>query len=173
MRHAHFSLPNQSILRSVAVSAFSSSSSPNFSKCFCLRKTALVYANYLRSIFSVSQLKALGTRSRGYLSKLRRVLCWEESYSSLCSSLTSTEFLAALANFFPPNLAQAELPTPSRSIFLAQAWISSFASLIFSWSLYFFPSAWKSSSVIFIHKIGKASRLTGFLAAYLSHLLCR
>ena len=53
-------------LRSIAGSPSSSSSSPN---CSSPRKSALVYAAYLRSHFSVSEPKALRSRATGYLSE--------------------------------------------------------------------------------------------------------
>ena len=56
-----------SLLRSIAGSPSSSSSFPN---CSSPRKSALVYAAYLRSHFSVSQTKALRSRAIGYLSEL-------------------------------------------------------------------------------------------------------
>ena len=46
-----------SLLRSIAGSPFSSSSSPNFPNCSFPRESALVYAAYLRPHFSVSQPK--------------------------------------------------------------------------------------------------------------------
>ena len=70
-----------SLLRSVA----GSSSSPNFLNCSSPRESALVYADYLRPHFSVSQSKTLRSRARGYLSELRRATCPEESHSSSCS----------------------------------------------------------------------------------------
>ena len=56
-----------SLLRSIAGSPSSSSSSPNFPNCSSPRESASVYAAYLRSHFSVSQPKALRSRARGYL----------------------------------------------------------------------------------------------------------
>ena len=64
-----------SLLRSIAGSPSSSSSSPNFPNCSSPRESASVYAAYLRhylSHFSVSQPKALRSRARGYLTELRR-----------------------------------------------------------------------------------------------------
>ena len=52
-----------SLLRSIAGSPSSSSSSPNFPNCPSPRESASVYAAYLRSHFSVSQLKALSSRA--------------------------------------------------------------------------------------------------------------
>ena len=60
-----------SLLRSIAGSPSSSSSSPNFPNCSSPRESASVYAAYLRSHFSVSQPKALRSRARGYLTELR------------------------------------------------------------------------------------------------------
>ena len=77
--------------------AGSSSSSPNFPNCFSSRVSALVYAAYLRSHFSISQAKALRNRARGYLSELRRATCPEESHSS-CFLFSPAEFLAAASN---------------------------------------------------------------------------
>ena len=47
------------LLCSVSGSFFSSSSSPNFPNCSSPRESALVFADYLRSHFSVFQPKAL------------------------------------------------------------------------------------------------------------------
>ena len=47
-----------SLLRYVAGSSYSSSSSPNFPNCSSPRESASVFADYLRSRFSVSQQKA-------------------------------------------------------------------------------------------------------------------
>ena len=86
------------LLRSVAGSPFSSSSSPNFPNRSSPRKSASVYAAFLRSHFSVSQPKALHSRARDHLSELRRATCSEESHSSFCSSFSPAEFLAATSN---------------------------------------------------------------------------
>ena len=72
-----------SLLRSIAGSSSSSFSSPNFPNCSFPRKSASVYAAYLRSHFSVSQPKTLRSRARGYLSEVRRATCSEESHSSV------------------------------------------------------------------------------------------
>ena len=72
-----------SLLRSI-VGSPSSSSSPNFPNC-SPKESASVCAAYLPSHFSVSQPKALRSRAIGYLSKLRRATCPEESHSSFCS----------------------------------------------------------------------------------------
>ena len=100
------------LLRSNAGSPSSSSSSPNFPNCFP-GESALVYADYLRSHFSVSQPKALRSRARGYLTKLRQATCPVESHSSLCSLSFPLNFLLLPPTFSPPlPLAQTKLPIP-------------------------------------------------------------
>ena len=87
-----------SLLRSIAGSPSSSSSSANFPNCSSPRESDSVYAAYLRSHFSVSQPKTLRSRARDYLSELRRATCPEESHSSVCSLFSPAEYLAAASN---------------------------------------------------------------------------
>ena len=113
LSHKSNSKSVHSLLRSIAGSPFSSSSSPNFPNCSSLRELALVYAAYLRSHFSVSQAKALRNRARGYLSGVRRATCSEKSHSFFA-------LLSHLLNFLrlpptssrPPPLVQTKLPIP-------------------------------------------------------------
>ena len=61
-----------------------------------------VYTVYLRSHFSVSQPKTLGSKATRYLSKLRQTTCLEQSHSSFCFFFSSTKFLAAATNLSSP-----------------------------------------------------------------------
>ena len=141
-----------SFLRSIA----GSSSSPNFPNCSSPRKSASVYAAYLRSHFSVSQPKALRSRARGYLTELRRATCPEESHSSFCSLFTLAEFHAAASNLSsstttgPDKVAYPMLKHLPRS---GMDFLLHIFNL--SWSSHSFPSIWKTSSIIPIHKMGK------------------
>ena len=92
-----------SLLRSIAGS---SSSSPNFPNCSSLRKTASVYAAYLRSHFPISQPKATSLSSA-----VPRALCnLTRPFALLSLSLN----LLRLPPIFPPPppLAQTKLPIP-------------------------------------------------------------
>ena len=145
-----------SLLRSIAGSPSSSFSSPNFPNCSSPRESVLVYADYLRSHFFVSQPKALRSKARGYLSQLRRATCPEKSHLSFCSPFTPAEFLAAASNFSsstatgPDKVAYPVLKHLPRSSM-------NFLLHIFnlSWSSHSFPSIWRTSSIIPIHKMGK------------------
>ena len=142
-----------SFLRSIAGSPSSSSFSPN---CSSPRESASVYAAYLRSHFSVSQPKVLRSRARGYLSELRRVTCSEESPSSFCSPFSLAEFLAAAS-----NLSSSTATGPDKVAYpmLNHLPCSGMDFLLhifnLSWSSHSFPSIWKTSSIISIHKMGK------------------
>ena len=145
-----------SILRSIAGSSSSSSSSPNFPNCSPPWESASVYAAYLRSHFSVSQPKVLRSKDRGYLSELRQATCSVESHSFFCSPFSSAEFLAAAFNLSsstvtgPDKVAYPMLKPFARS---GMDFLLHIFNL--SWLLHSFPSIWKTSSIIPIHKMGK------------------
>ena len=84
------------LLRCVASYSSSSSFAPNFPNCSSLRQLASVFANYLRSNFSVSQPKALRSRARGYLSELHRATCPEEFTPLFAHSYALVNFLGCL-----------------------------------------------------------------------------
>ena len=145
-----------SLLRSIAGSPSSSSSSPNFPNCSSPRESASVYAAYLRSHFSVSQPKTLRSRARGYLSELRRATCPVESHSSFCFPFCAAEFLAVASNLSsstatgPDKVAYSMLKHFPRS---GMDFLLHIFNL--SWSSHSFPSIWKTSSSIPIQKMGK------------------
>ena len=116
----------------------------------------MVYAASLRSHFSVSQPKALRSRARGYLSELRRATCPVEFHSSFCSPFSPAEFDAAASNLSsstatgPDKVAYPMLKHLPRS---GMDFLLHIFNL--SWSSHSFPSIWKTSSIIPIHKMGK------------------
>ena len=145
-----------SLLRSIAGSPSSSSSSPNFPNGSSPRESASIYAAYLRSHFSVSQPKAMRSRARGYLSELHRATCPVESHSSFCSTFSPAEFLAAASNLTPSTATGPDKVAYPMLKHLPRSGMD-FLLYIFnlSWSSHSFPSIWKTSSIIPIHKIGK------------------
>ena len=144
-----------SLLRSIAGSPSSSSSSPNFPNCSSPRESALVYAAYLRSHFSLSHPKTLRSRARGYLSELCRATCPVESHSSFCSPLSLTEFLVAASNLSPSTATGLDKVAYPMLKHLPRSGMD-FLLYIFnlSWSLHSFSSMWKTSFIP-IHEIEK------------------
>ena len=142
-----------SLLRSIAGSPSSSSSSPN---CSSPRESASVYATYLRSHFSVSQPKDWCSRARGHLSEVCRATCSEESHSSFCSPFSLAEFLVATSNL---SLSTATGPDKIAYPMLKHLPRSGMDFLLYifnlSWFAHSFPSIWKTSSIIPIHKMIK------------------
>ena len=161
----------RSLLRSVAGSPCSSSSSPNFPNCSSSRELTSVYAACLKSHFSVSQPGAQCGGAGGCLSGLRRDACPVESHSSFCSPFSPAEFHAAASNLSssaaagPDGVACPMLERLPRSGM-------DFLLYIFnlSWSSHSFPFIRRTSSIILIHRMG-VFRLSCFLAVYLSCLL--
>ena len=145
-----------SLLRSIVGFPSSSSSSPNFSNCSSSRESASVYAAYLRSHFSVFQPKALRSRARGYLIKLSRATCPVESPSSFCSSFSPTEFLAAASNLTSSTATGPDKVAYPMLKHLPRSGMDLLLHIFnLSWSSHSFPSIWKTSSIIPIHKMGK------------------
>ena len=148
-----------SLFRSVAGSSSSSSCSPNFPNCSSPRELALVFADYLRSHFSISQPKVLRSRARGYLSELRRATCLVESHSSFCfpsSFCSPTEFLAAasdLSSFTATGPDKVAYPMLKHHLCSGMDFLLHIFNL--SQTLHSFVSIWKTSSIITIHKMRK------------------
>ena len=160
-----------SLIRSVAGFSFSSPSSPNFPNCSFSKKSASVFANYLRSHFSFSQPKVLRSGDRGCLSELRRATCPKESHLSFCSLFSPGEFLAAASNLFSSTATGPDkVSIQSQSTFLALAWTVFFTFSIFpDPCIPFLPSG--RHLILFPYTRWETSRLSCFLPAYLSHLL--
>ena len=144
-----------SLFRSVAGSSFSFPSSPNFPNCSSPKESALVFADYLISHFSISQPKTLRSSARGYLSEHRQTICPEESHLSFCSAFSPAEFLAAAF-----NLSSTTATGPDKVAYpvLKYLFCSGMDFLLhvfnLSLTLHSFLVIWKTS-IIPIHKMGK------------------
>ena len=153
-RHAHLSLSPKSgpkavysLLRSVAGSYSSSFSSSNFFNSSSPRESTAVFADYLRSDFSVSQPKALRSRARGYLSELRRTRCLEDSHFSFCFHFSFAEFFVVATKLSPSAATGPDKLAYSMLKHLPRSGMN-FLARNLSWYLHSFPSIWKASSII-------------------------
>ena len=132
------------------------SSCPNFPNCSSSRKSASVFANYLRSHSSICQPKAPRSRIRGYLSELHRAMYPEEYHFSFCSSFTFAEFLAAATNLSSSTATGPDKVAYPMLNHLLRSGINILVHIFnLCWWLHSFPSIWKTSSIIPIHKMGK------------------
>ena len=143
-----------SLLRSVTGCSSSSSSSPNSPNCSSPRESASVFADYLRSHFSVLQPKSLHSRARVYLSEFRRATCPEEFHLFFCSPFSPDEFLAADTNFSSSTSTGPDKAAYSMLKHLPRSGMD-FLLHIFNhfWTSHSFPSIWKTSFIIPIHKM--------------------
>ena len=143
-----------SLFCSVASSS-SLSSSSNFFNCSSPRQSDSVFADYLRSHFSVSQPKTLRSRTKNYLFELRQATCSKESNSSFCSPFSLAKFVAA-RNLFLSTATGSDKVVYLMLKHLPRSGID-FLLLIFNlfWCLHSFLSIWKTSSIVLIHEMGK------------------
>ena len=127
--------------------------SPN---CSSPKESASVYASYLKSHFSISQPKTLSSRARGYFSELRRATCLVESHLSFRSPFSPIELFAAASNLSSSTTTGSDKVAYPMLKHLPRSGMD-FLLHIFnlSWSSHSFPSIWKTSSIIPIHKVGK------------------
>ena len=140
---------------------------PKFPNCSSPWESALVYADYLRSRFSVSQPKALRSRARGYLFELRRATCSQEFHSCLCSFFFPAEFFVVSTNLFSfiaTNLSLFIATGPDKVAYsmlkhLTLTWIFCYTlSIFYGFCIAFLPSErWNENPSSFIptYKMGK------------------
>ena len=125
-----------------------------FPNCSSPRESALVYAAYLRSHFFVSQPKALHSRARDYVSEPLALLCVWSLTRLFALFFSPTELLAAAS-----NLSSSTATGPDKVAYptLKHLPCSGMDFLLhtfnLSWTLHSFPSMWKTSSIIPIHKM--------------------
>ena len=130
----------------------------SFPDCTCPLDTANHFASYLRSRLSQATPRSSRRAERQFMNELRKASCGDASslHNSFCSPFSLTELSTAISNFSsstasgPDQIAYPllkHLPEPAQLLLLS----------LFnrSWHSHTFPSCWKPTTIIPIHKPGK------------------
>ena len=120
-----------------------------------------MYAGFgLRRLYEIPlfcfSAKTLRSRARGYISELRRATCPQKSHLSFCSPFYPAEFLGATSNLSSSTATGPDKVAYPMLKHLPRSGVDFLLHIFnFSWTLHSFPSIWKTSSIIPIHKMGK------------------
>ena len=134
------------------------SQDPSFTDCTSPLDTANHYASYLHSHLSQATPRSSRRAERQFMNELRKASCEDASslHNSFCSPFSLTELSTAISNLSsstasgPDQIAYPllkHLPEPAQLLLLS----------LFnrSWHSHTFPSCWKPTTIIPIHKPGK------------------
>ena len=135
-----------------------SSQDPSFPDCSSPLDTANHYVSYLHSHLSQATPRSSRRAERQFMNELRKASCEDASslHNSFCSPFSLTELSTAISNLSsstasgPDQIAYPllkHLPEPAQLLLLS----------LFnrSWHSHTFPSCWKPTTIIPIHKPGK------------------
>ena len=134
------------------------SQDPSFPDCTSSLDTANHYASYLRSHLSQATPRSSRRAERQFMNEIRKASCEDASslHNSFCSPFSLNELFTAISNLSsstasgPDQIAYPllkHLPEPAQLLLLS----------LFnrSWHYHTFPSCWKPTTIIPIHKPGK------------------
>ena len=141
----------------------------SFPDCTCPLDTANHFASYLRSRLSQATPRSSRRAERQFMNELRKASCEDASFlhRSFCSPLSLTELSTTISNFSsstasgPDQIAYPllkHLPEPAQLLLLSL--------FNMSWHSHTFPSCWKPTTIIPIHKPGKPTSSPFFFAPF-------
>ena len=137
----------------------------SFPDCTCPLDTANHFASYLRSRLSQATPRSSRRAERQFMNELRKASCEDASFLHrfFCSPFSLTELSTAIINFSfstvsgPDQIAYPllkHLPEPAQLLLLSL--------FNMSWHSHTFPSCWKPTTIIPIHKPGKPTSSPSF-----------
>ena len=137
----------------------------SFPDCTCPLDTAKHFASYHRSRLSQATPRSSRRAERQFMNEFRKASCEDASslHNFFCSPFSLTELSTAISNFSsstasgPDQIAYPllkHLPEPAQLLLLS----------LFnrSWHSHTFPSGWKPTTIIPIHKPGKPTSSPSF-----------
>ena len=137
----------------------------SFPDCTCPLDTANHFASYLCSRLSQATPRSPRRAERQFMNELRKASCEDASslHNSFCSPFSLTELSTAISNFSSSTASGPDqnaypllkhLPEPAQLLLLP----------LFnrSWHSHTFPSCWKPTTIIPIHKPGKPTSSPSF-----------
>ena len=134
------------------------SQDPSFPDCTSPLDTANHYASYLRSHLSQATPRSSRRAERQFMNELRKASCEDASslHNSFCSPFSLTELSTAIS-----NLSSSTASGPDQTAYPLLKHLPEPAQLLLlslfnrSWHSHIFPSCWKPTTIIPIHKPGK------------------
>ena len=134
------------------------SQDPSFPDCTSPLDTANHYASYLRSHLCQGTPSSSRRAERQFMNELRKASCEDASslHNSFCSPFSLTELSTAIS-----NLSSATESGPDQIAYPLLKHLPELAQLLLlslfnkSWHSHTFPSCWKPTTIIPIHKPGK------------------
>ena len=137
----------------------------SFPDCTCPLDTANHFAFYLRSRLSQATPRSSRRAERQFMNEHRKASCEDASslHNSFCSLFSLTELSIAISNFSSSTASgpdQIAYPLPKHLPEAAQLHLLSLFNM--SWHSHTFPSCWKPTTIIPIHKPGKPTSSLSF-----------
>ena len=141
----------------------------SFPDCTCPLDTANHFASYLRSRLSQATPRSSRRAERQFMNELRKASCEDASslHNSFCSPFSLTELSTAISNFSSSTASgpdQIAYPLLKHLHEPAQLLLLSLFNR--SWHSDTFPSCWKPTTIIPIHKPENPLPLRPFFAPF-------
>ena len=141
------------------------SQDPSFPDCTSPLDTANHYASYLRSHLSQATPRSSRRAERQFMNELRKASCEDASslHNSFCSPFSLTELSTAISNLSSSTASGPDqIAYPLLKHLLEPAQLLLLSLFNRSWHSHTFPSCWKPTTIIPIHKPGKPTSSPSF-----------
>ena len=153
------------LLNAISGKKKNTSQDSSFPDCTCPLDTANHFASYLRSRLSQATPRSSRRAERQFMNELRKASCEDASslHNSFCSPFSLTKLSTAISNF-----SSSTASGPDQNAYPLLKHLHEPAQLLLlslfnrSWHSHTFPSCWKFTTIIPIHKPGKPTSSPSF-----------